>query len=219
MGVFVSLILLLINFGFVRYVLIFAPLVIGGYIYLYANVAEFRDRVDGLDDLYSEKAKSSFDVHGSSFVQYNNTHIATENFKRNPLFGTGLGSHQIAYNKYSLARQFGGINEFNQSDANSMFLRLMSETGLYGMIFILLFIGKFFVIRPRDAIADDQLWLISSAALVAILLQLLRQGNYTYNGFMFYMWLYYYVKIVSREREHNNLVKHIPDAELKPVIN
>lgn len=193
LGIFVSLIILLVNFGFLRYVLIFTPIMVAGYFYLYANVEEFRNRLDGLDELYAGTAKSAHQVHGSSFVQYNNFHVATENFKLNPLFGSGLGSHQVAYNRFSLVKQFGGIYDFNQQDANSMFLRLMSETGLYGLIFIVLFIVKFFVLNPRDG-TGDELWLISGAALVTIILQLLRQGNYTYNGFMFYMWLYYYTK-------------------------
>ncbi len=29
--------------------------------------------------------------------------------------------------------------------------------------------------------------------LVIILLQLARQGNYTFSGFLAYMWLYYYI--------------------------
>ena len=203
-GVFISLLILLINLGFIRYVLIFTPIIIGSYYYLYNNVKEFRDRVDGLDDLYGGEATSAFQVHGSSFVQFNNYHIATENFKRNPLFGTGLGSHEIAYNRYSLARYYGGVYEFNKSDANSMFLRLMSETGLYGLIFIILFIVRFFVLKKNDQ-TDQELWLISNAALVAIILQLFRQGNYTYNGFMFYMWMYYFVKlrIINKANQQN----------------
>lgn len=198
-GVFVSLLLILINLGFVRNVLIFAPLIIGSYFYLYNNVEDFRGRVDGVSDLYEGKAKRGFDVNGSSFVQYNNFHVSLQNLIHNPLYGTGLGSHPIAYDKYSLGKKFKVVDEFNKSDANSMFYRMMSETGLLGIGFIVFFIFKYFVLRRKED--DDGLWLISSAMLVAILLQLLRQGNYTYNGFMFYMWLYYYVKKTSREKE------------------
>ena len=184
--------------GLVKYIFIFVPILIGAYFYLYINVVEFRERVDGLDKLYEGSVTSAHDIHGSSFVQFNSAHVAFENFKRNPFFGTGLGSHQIAYDRYSLDKQFGGIYEFNKQDANSMFYRMMSETGLYGIIFVVFFIIKFFVLRNKHR-PDDDLWLISSACLVAIILQLFRQGNYTYNGFMFYMWLYYYTKRASDE--------------------
>jgi O-antigen ligase len=119
--------------------------------------------------------------------------IATENFLENPLWGTGLGSHQIAYDRYSVVKEFGGIYEFNRSDANSMGLRIMSETGLIGIIFMLFVIFKFYIFKWRSRDERGELWVLSNAALVVILLQLLRQGNYTYNGFFFYMWLYYYI--------------------------
>ena len=78
-----------------------------------------------------------------------------------------------------------------------MFLRLMSETGLYGLLLIMIFIGKFFVLRKKDN-SNELYWVISSATLIVILLQLFRQGNYTYNGFMFYMWLYYYTFLAEK---------------------
>lgn len=210
-GVFIALLLILINFGFVRYALIFAPIIIGSYFYLYNNVEDFRSRIDGINDLYGGEVTSSYKVNGSSFVQYNNFHVATENLKRNPLYGTGLGSHQVAYGKYSLVKAYGGINDFNATDANSMFYRLMSETGLFGLVFILLFIIKFFVLKQNDYSGKD-VWLISSAVLVTILLQLLRQGNYTYNGFMFYMWMYYYAKRVA-----NNKLDEVKNADKNTV--
>lgn len=200
LGVFISLVLILLNLGFVRYVLIFTPIIIGGYFYLYNNVEEFKVRVDGLDELYQGDQRAFGKVHGSSFVQYNNFHVAVENFKKNPVMGSGLGSHSIAYKKYSLAKQFGVADEFNKSDANSMFLRIVSETGLFGIFFILFFIIKFFVLKNNDTLGDN-LWLISNACLVIIFLQLFRQGNYTYNGFMFYMWMYYFAKQALVEKK------------------
>lgn len=209
-GIFIILILFLLNFGLIRYVVIFAPIVIGGYYYLYNNVEDFRKRVDGTTELYSGEATSAFEVHGSSFVQFNNTHVATENFKRNPLFGTGLGSHQVAYAKYSLAKQFGNIYDFNSADANSMFLRIVSETGLFGIIFIFLFLIKYFILKDNDH-SPNEYWLISNAVLVVIILQLLRMGNYTYNGFFFYMWMYYFAKkklIESQEPKSEMMISN-----------
>lgn len=197
-GIFITIILLTLNYGLVRYIIIIFPITIFLYLYLYNNVPEFRDRISGLDDLYTGEATSAFDVHGSSFVQYNNFHVAFENFKANPAFGTGLGSHPVAYDKYSLIKEFGGIYDFNKMDGNSMAFRLMSETGLFGMGLMLFFIIYFFVKRRLDN--DNEIyWVVSNAALVIIMLQLFRQGNYTYNGFFFYMWLYYYCFLANRK--------------------
>jgi len=197
-GILFSILLLLVNIGFVRYLVVFVPILLFAYMYIYNSTPEFRMRMDGLSKLYSGEAVNAFEVHGSSFVQYNNFHVALENFQRNPFFGTGLGSHPVAYEHYSLVKEFGGIYDFNNLDANSMFLRLMSETGLYGLLLIMIFIVKFFVVRKKDN-SNELYWIISSAALIVILLQLFRQGNYTYNGFMFYMWLYYYTCVAEKK--------------------
>lgn len=190
-GIFIVLFLLLINFGFLRYSIIALPVMIGGFLLLYNNVDEFRERLDGVSTAFTGEITSATQVHGSSFVQYNNYHIAKENFIRNPFFGTGLGSHKVAYQKYTLTAKFGGIYVFNQGDGNSMAIRLMSETGLFGLLFIFIFVFRFFV-RKKDEDEDEIYWLISSSILVLILLQLFRQGNYTYNGFFLFMWMYFF---------------------------
>ena len=138
-------------------------------------------------------------VHGSAFVLYNNYHIATENFKNNPLFGSGMGSHEFAFEKYNLNYIIGGIYEFNTTDANSMFLRLLSETGLMGIFFALAFIARFYVSKSLFEEEDDEYWLIANALLVIIIIQLLRQGNYTYGGFFFFGWMYYYNSVNYKE--------------------
>ena len=94
----------------------------------------------------------------------------------------------------------------NNADANSMLLRIVSETGLFGLIFIILFIRNNYIKRTDDELPDNYYWLISNAVLIIILLQLIRQGNYTFGGFMAYMWLYYYTKqnyLEFKEKQKN----------------
>ena len=69
----------------------------------------------------------------------------------------------------------------------------------------LFLINKYIKRDPENEISDYH-WLISNAVLVIILLQLARQGNYTYGGFMAYMWLYYYTKkdYLKKTEEHQN---------------
>ena len=218
LGILFTIILLLINFGFVRYIAFIIPIVFTLFFVLYNNVDEFKVRMDGINELYfndvleTDKDKTNEKntkqqykkkinvlgkIHGSSFVLFNNYVIAKENFYSNPVFGTGLGSHGHAYDKYNLNKFIGNEYKFNTADANSMFLRLMSETGLFGLVFIFLFIRNNYVKKHSDSNSDletsEPLWLISNAVLVIILLQLARQGNYTFSGFMAYMWLYYYI--------------------------
>ncbi|MDP4827829.1 MAG: hypothetical protein NWR73_09085, partial [Flavobacteriales bacterium] len=193
LGISLTVVILVINYGFLRYVLIVGPILYFGLNYAYDNIDEFRVRFDGVVTTFSdegEESKSYTDVHGSSFVLYNNYVIASENFKRNPLFGTGLGSHPIAFERFSLTKNARVLQvDFNKADANSMFLRLMSETGLYGLILMLGIVIRNFVMR-RNAINEEN-WLISGATLLIILIYLMRQGHYFLNGLPFFIWLYY----------------------------
>ncbi len=104
-----------------------------------------------------------------------------------------MGSHPIAFEKYSLTKNiktFGFAN--NSQDANSMLLRLISETGLFGTFFMLGLTFKCFVNRQRMPDAPDTFWIISGAILTMIVVNLLRQGHYFLNGFPFFIWLYYF---------------------------
>lgn len=182
---------------------------------LYGNSPEFKKRVDSGLGLWLEEDFSVENVNSSSFVLYNNYHIAIENFKSNPIAGSGLGSHAVAFEKYSLTKQAGILNiEFNKSDANSMFLRLLSETGILGIVFIFIFIFKFYVVRNKKH-SESQHWIIGSALLVIIILYLLRQGNYFINGFPLFMWMYYY-NYTDYKAKYGQLVEpDISNTELK----
>lgn len=190
-GIFITIFLILINLGFFKYAIIFVPLMFFSFDYAYENIPEFTDRYDGTISVFGEQNIKDYGVHGSSFVLYNNYHIAKQNFLKNPAFGTGLGSHELAFDKYSLTNMEGVIQiNFNKADANSMLLRLMSETGLYGTLFMLIFLIKCWIHKGKSA--DDEYWVISnSIALIAILF-LARQGHYFLNGFPFFLWLYYF---------------------------
>lgn len=217
-GIFITLILLAMNFGALRYFFFAIPIAFIMFYVGYNNVRDFRVRIDGMKALFIEGVVENelsgkmtqgarllkvsrvlTKIHGSSFVLYNNTYVAKENFKQNPLFGSGLGSHEIAFEKYNLNYMLGGIYEFNAPDANSMFLRILSELGLMGILFVLIYISKFFVSKNLGVEEDETYWLISNAILVIILTQLLRQGNYTFNGFIFFGFMYYFNRIKYME--------------------
>jgi hypothetical protein len=190
-GIYLAVLLLLLNLGFFRYAILFAPIFYYSFNYSYENIPEFRQRFDGTFDIFTTQDFRNHEIHGSSFVLYNNYHVALENFKRNPVFGTGLGSHPTAFEKYSLTKLEGVVEiDFNKQDANSMALRLMSETGLYGLVFMLVFIIKCWIFKPRAA--ETEVWVMSNALILIILLYLFRQGHYFLNGFPFFLWLFYY---------------------------
>jgi len=155
---------------------------------MYNNISEVKYRSDAFYNLTVESDFSVKNVNTSSFVLYNNYNVAMSNFLDHPL-GTGFGSHEIAFEKYSLTRTMDILElEFNQGDANSTFLRLLSELGILGVGFVFYVLFKFYVRFSGDNIHA----LISNALLVLIILHLVRQGNYFYNGFPFFVLLYYF---------------------------
>jgi O-antigen ligase len=192
LGIFLTVLFLLLNFGFFKYAIIFVPIFFFGFKYAYEEIPEFKERYDGTIEVFSKQNIRDYDVHGSSFVLYNNYHVATENFIRHPLFGTGLGSHAVAFEEYTLTNLDSNVVQitFNKADANSMFLRIMSETGLYGLIFIVIFFIKCWVFKQRSV--DQEHWIISNALALIILLYLARQGHYFLNGFPLFLWMYYF---------------------------
>lgn len=203
-GIFLSFIFLAISFGLVRYIIVLIPLVFYGFTFLYNNVSEFKDRLDSTFGLFFGGEKFELGVtHGSSFILYNNYIVAFENFKTNFLFGTGVGSHSTAFDKYSIAKDIKqwGFN-LNSADANSMFLRLVSETGLFGVgIFIIIMI-KCYVKRDVNYLTYH--WLVSNGILIMILLNLFRQGHYFLNGFPFFVILYYYNSVSYKNHQELN---------------
>lgn len=206
-GILLSVILIAINFGLVRYFILFIP--IGLYLFklMYDNVREFRDRYDSLIDLFSGGKFQLGKTHGSSFILYNNFKVALENFKTNFMFGSGIGSHQYAFEKYSIAKTIKvyGFN-LNSADANSMLLRLISETGLFGVSIFVFIIFKGYIVRDPERPSNH--WLISNAILVMILLNLFRQGHYFLNGFPFFVLLYLYNKIAYEKFRADNLLSN-----------
>jgi len=206
-AVFLVIILLLLNFGFFRYAIIFIPIFIFSFQYAYENVPEFRDRYVGTIEIFTTGNYQSYDIHGSSFVLYNNYHIAMENFRRNPVFGTGLGSHPIAFDKYSLTLLEGAVDiDFNKMDANSMLLRMFSETGIYGLVVMLLLLTRSWIFKSTARTREH--WVMSNALACIILLYLLRQGHYFINGFPFFMWLFFYLK-----KDNNGELDHLRTPE------
>jgi len=97
----------------------------------------------------------------------------------------------VAFEKYTITKHVNIYGfALNTQDANSMFLRLISETGLFGTSIFIFFLFYCFV-KKRNEI-DDEVWLISGSLFVLIILNLFRQGHFFYSGFPFYFWLYYF---------------------------
>lgn len=196
----------------IRYILIGLAVAIGGGYAAYYNVDEFRSRVDTSIGLWVEEDFRIENTNSSSFVLYNNMHVATENLKEHPIFGTGLGSHESAYEKYSLTNTVVLYDfSFNTKDGNSMLIRLLSETGLLGAGFVLLILFRSFVQKNLNSELNEYR-IVSQGLFILIFVTLLRQGNYMLNGFPLIMLMYYYTKKEYVKRK-NELLQLENDSE------
>ena len=189
----------------VRYIAIGAAISIGGGYAAYYNIDEFRSRVDTSIGLWIDDDFKLENTNSSSFVLYNNLHVASENLKEHPIFGTGLGSHETAYEKYSLTNTVVLYDfSFNTKDGNSMLIRLLSETGLLGAGFILLILFRSFVHKNQNSELNEYR-IVSQGLFILIFVTLLRQGNYMLNGFPLIMLMYYYTKKEYAKRKNELL--------------
>ena len=206
-GILVAIILLFLSYGILKYILVVVPIILIAFNFIYDNVAEFRQRYDSSVNLIQGEKFILGKTHGSSFILYNNYVVATENFKTNFLFGTGIGSHAFAFNIHSLSKDIKQKGfDSNAADANSMFLRLMSETGLFGIIIFIYIIITGYVKRDPKRLTYH--WLISNAILLMILLNLFRQGHYFLYGFPFFLFLYYFNGIAYKDLVNGNPSEH-----------
>src|SRR5690606_6654855 len=128
-------------------------------------------------------------LNTSSFTLLNNYLVAIESFKSSPIWGSGLGSHPASFDKYSLTKKFYlPFEDFNKADANSLLLRLLSETGLLGL-------GLFLFILIRFRCGNNHSlnrWIISNGIFVMMIAGLLREGHYFHSGVPFFIFLYIY---------------------------
>ncbi len=141
-----------------------------------------------------KKEKKKF-TNQSSYSIILQAKISFTNFKEHFLFGTGLGSHLVAFNKYYERFHYDERQRIlHKSDAASLFLRLVSELGLFGIILISFFLLRFNIFLPKYNSDLDYIVLINYGCLLFILLRLIRCGVYYADGFFLFSLLYYYSK-------------------------
>lgn len=203
---------------------IFIPLLVAPLVLLVVvlinNVSLINKRYNDTTSLF---LSDEFDVreagksNSSTFALYSNYLIARESFNKNPLFGSGLGSHPLIYEKTFLKffppNYLKGYGAQNKQDANSRFLRLMSETGLTGLLLFFLAIIRF--AAPKDGIIDSktkELAAINYAILVYLILGLIRNGNYINIGFFLFFFIYYYSSLPLKENLFKYRLKRLNPA-------
>lgn len=201
-GMVTSLFLLMYNYRKIRYIFGGIILMFVFVFFLWNNIGDFQIRIGDSIDMLTGKANLTT-VNLSTFALFSNSLVAYNSFKDNPIFGSGLGSHKLSYHKY--INDIVDVNKIstflNVDDASSLFLRLLSETGLFGIIIFFYFLFKFHLSKKRDE--SNYLWIINNAILAMFLIRLIRCGHYFINGFFFFFWLYYFVWKLNKTQSKN----------------
>ncbi len=198
-GVIASIAILALNFfSFSRMFMSFFS--IGGVLILFYNISEnFKSKIDSVRILFVEReVVADYSLYGGSFFTlYDHFQTAVQNFRHFPI-GTGIGSHHLAYAKYSLVSHVFGFDiygMYNVHDASSLFNRILSEIGIIGILFMVLFINKNFVkIRNDVEKFSSSEWVINSASLILILVSFVRKGHYFAGGLPLFIMFYYISK-------------------------
>jgi hypothetical protein len=196
---FLCIIMIIINYRAI--LILFSSIIfgIGCFLFIYTTSEKFRVRFDDSVEVFIKNnvTNKTLTYNVSTMTLYNNMLIATDNFRDHPLTGTGLGSHFLAHAHYGQFDDKLYWPLLNKEDANSLFLRLLSETGLLGLGLMATFIFRFLVTRNRAAQKEN--WLISNGLLVLILVSLMRQGNYMLFGLPLFILCYYYIAKENRQ--------------------
>jgi hypothetical protein len=199
-----------------KYGLIFLPILIFLIIpkldSLRKSFFELQVRVDDTVKAFVSKGNMSKDemakLNSSSFALYSNFLIAGKSFEEHPLIGSGLGSHSINYDRYfdqfmdaRLKKMYG---KFNTKDANSLFIRLMSEAGLVGLTLLALAVFSFFLFTKGVNNPDLAIYtIINQGVFIMFIVRILRTGNYIGQGFFFFFFLYAFSAIYIRNYYKN----------------
>jgi len=207
-GIFATLLILIINFTKPKNLLISGAVGFLMFNMMYTSSDGFRQRVNSALMVYdsydlnvsldnSSGLKRNHSIDGSTFVLFNNLFVAFRNVTSSPInafMGSGIGSHQKAYDKYSLTRnfeEFFNISDLNYADANSLGIRLLSEFGFIGMLFSGFLLFGCFVRRTELNLAEPY-WVVSGAILTFLIVTYIRKGHYFHYGLTMYMMLYYF---------------------------
>jgi len=167
----------------------------------YRNIPLIKIRVDETIKGLSENI-----VENGTFRQFNfstyailtNLYVVGEGLKEDPIAGYGLGTYELLYDRH-LPSALKNYAIINNKEANSMFLRILGELGIVGLLVFICFVifnrMRFHKLMGYEA---EALWIINTGVFIMIILFMIRNGNYTFHGRLFFLLSYYYSYQLSK---------------------
>ncbi len=190
------------------------PVFIGVFYIIYLNnemvKIRFDDTYDSLNSIYNGKFDNKTNL--STYALISNLYVAKSNFIDHP-FGSGLGSHFYMYTQEYFTTMRSPeyiktlkLDKLNSHDAASLFIRLLSELGIFGLILI------FYLMRLSSKVFSKSENFLVQGIFIYFLLKLFRDGHYFPPEFYPFIWLFYFSikenrNIALNENENTNLTK------------
>mgnify|MGYP000339048586 CR=1 FL=1 len=150
-------------------------------------VRRLKETQESLNAIFTGKFKKHTNL--SSYAFLSNTYITRKVFLSKPL-GVGLGSYPYEYDKYYPELKpppyLVTLNQskINRTDANSLFLRLTVDLGIFGLLLVL-----FFIYRSSKLFKNDKK-IIQQSTFFYLVLKLIREGHYFPPEFYFFLLIF-----------------------------
>ena len=195
----------------IKYVLITIPILIITFFFVYNNFTFLKLRVDDTLETLSAVNNGKFkpQTNQSSYALLSNMYITNKNFQDHP-FGSGLGSHYHMHTKVYLKQMRPPpflvtlkSETINAPDAASLFLRLISELGVFGLMLII-----YLMFLSLKSFKSNKFY-FAQGIVVYLLLKLFRDGHYFPPELYFFIWMVYYDlndKFLNQNKEINKVV-------------
>lgn len=125
----------------------------------------------------------------STYAFLSNTFITQKIFFEKPL-GTGIGSYKHEYDKYYENLKppkyliNSNLSKINRTDANSLFLRMIADLGIFALITL-----SYFFYRSYKIFTDDKKT-IQQSTFFYLVVKLMREGHYFSPEFYFFLLIF-----------------------------
>ncbi len=163
----------------------------------------FSGRMAGIYEVMSGEKT----VESSVLSIQSNFLVMIESLKTNPFFGGGITSHRATYNQFIgyIFPEFteDGFLGLNQNDGSSLYILMLSEMGIIGLLLYFIFLFKT-IINFKNKLSRK---LIGFSFAVSLFFVGLRFGNIA----SFY--IIFYLIVVLKELFVNEDSKHLIDSE------
>jgi hypothetical protein len=135
----------------------------------------------------------------SGFALVSNVLVAQEGLSRSNYLGTGLNTHATTYEDVipQLFDKSQVIFELNKNDAGSLFIRLTSEFGVPGLLFLILFLLRY---KLRFSVEYSVFRIINDLCFVVLIIYSARNGSYLSVILWLFSAMYFYSYKAARNQ-------------------